>query len=79
MHEKGATAPFSATRCPWGWCAFAHYKGHLPRRPDWSLHSTGMYEIQSGANLAINRVPVAVTGAPSQTRVIPGGQVIVNG
>jgi len=38
-----------------------------------------MYEIQSGANLAINRVPVAVTGAPSQTRVIPGGQVIVNG
>ena len=30
------------------------------------------------ANLAINGVPVAVSGAPNQTVAIPGGQVIIN-
>lgn len=29
-------------------------------------------------NLAINGVPVAVTGSPNQTVAIPGGQVIIN-
>ncbi len=29
-------------------------------------------------NLAINGVPVAITGAPNQTVAIPGGQVVIN-
>lgn len=29
-------------------------------------------------NLAINGVPIAVTGAPNQTVAIPGGQVVIN-
>ena len=29
-------------------------------------------------NLAINGVPVAVTGAPNQTVGIPGGQMVIN-
>jgi hypothetical protein len=29
-------------------------------------------------NLAINGVPVAITGAPNQTVAIPGGQIVIN-